>query len=40
MKKKFKMKKNNPVVRERYKLILNIPRKKQVTLGTNSLKSY
>ena len=40
MKSIFEMKKNNRVVRERYKLNLNIPRTNQVTFGTNSLKSY
>ena len=40
MKKIFEMKKHNRVVRDRYKLNLNIPRTKQVTFGTNSLKSY
>ena len=40
MKKFFEMKKNNRVVRERYKLNLNIPRANQVTFGTNSLKCY
>ena len=39
MKKIFAMKKNNRVVRERYKLNLNIPRTNQVKFGTNSLKS-
>ena len=36
----FEVKKNKRVVRERYKLNLNIPRTNQVTFGTNSLKSY
>ena len=40
MKNIFEMKKNNRVVRERYKLSFNIPRKNQVTFGANSLKSY
>ena len=40
MKKNFEIKKNNRLVRERYKLNLNIPRTNQVTLGTNSLKSF
>ena len=34
------MKKNNRVVRERYKLNLNILRSNQVMCGTNSLKLY
>ena len=40
MKKNFEVKKNNRVVREIYKLNLNILRTNQVTFGTNSLKSY
>ena len=40
MKNIFEMKKNNRIVREKYKLNLNIPRTNQVTFGTNSLKSY
>ena len=40
MKNIFEMKKNNRVVRERYKLSFNIHRKNQVTFGANSLKSY
>ena len=40
MKKNFEIKKNNRVVRERYKLNLNIPRTNQVMFGTNSLKSW
>ena len=40
MKNIFEMKKNNRVVRERYKLNFNIPRTNQVTFGTTSLKSY
>ena len=40
MKKKIEIKKNKRVVRERYKLNLNIPRANQVTFGTNSLKCY
>ena len=39
-KKNFEMKKNNRVIRDRYKLNLNIPRINHVTFGTNSLKSY
>ena len=39
MKKNLEMKKNNWAVWERYKLDLNIARTKQVTFGTNSLKS-
>ena len=34
MKKIFKMSKNNRVIRDRYKLNLNIPRTNQVTFGT------
>ena len=34
-KKKNEMRKNNRIVRERYKLNLNIPRTNQVTFGTN-----
>ena len=34
------MKKNNRVDQDRNKLNLNTPRTNQVTLGTNSLKSY
>ena len=40
MKNIFEMKTNNRIVREKYKLNLNIPRTNQVTFGTNSLKSY
>ena len=40
MKNIFQMKKNNRVVRERYKLNFNIPKTNQVTFGTNSFKSY
>ena len=40
MEKKFKLSKNNRVIRDRYKLNLNIPRTNQVTFDTNSLKSY
>ena len=40
MKNTFEMKTNNRIVREKYKLNLNIPRTNQVTFGTNSLKSY
>ena len=40
IKKNFEIKKNNRVVRERYKLNLNIPRTNQVALGTNNLKSF
>ena len=40
MKNIFEMKTNNRIVREKYKLNLNIPRTNQVKLGTNSLKSY
>ena len=40
MKNVFEMKTNNRIVREKYKLNLNIPTTKKVTLGTNSLKSY
>ena len=40
MKKKIEMKKNNRVIRDRYKLNLNNLRTNQVTFGTNSLKSY
>ena len=40
MKNIFEMKKNNRAARERYKLNFNIPRTNQVTLGTNSFKSY
>ena len=36
----FEMKTSNRIVREKYKLNLNIPRTNQVTFGTNSLKSY
>ena len=36
----FEMKRNNRIVRERYKLNLNIPRTNQVTFDTNSLKHY
>ena len=39
-KKNFETKKNNRVIRDRYKLYLNIPRTNHVTFGTNSLKSY
>ena len=37
---KKKERKKKRIVRERYKLNLNIPRTNQVTFGTNSLKSY
>ena len=37
MKNIFEMKTNNRIVREKYKLNLNIPRTNQVTFGTNSL---
>ena len=40
MKNIFEMKTNNRIVREKYKLNLNIPRTNQVKFGTNSLKSY
>ena len=40
MKKILEMKKNNRVLRDRYKLYLNILRTNQVTFGTNILKSY
>ena len=40
MKNFFEMKKNNRVVRERYKLNLNILRSNQVLCSTNSLKLY
>ena len=40
MKKIFKIKKNDRVVRDRYKLNVNIPRTNQVTFRTNSFKSY
>ena len=40
MKNIFEMKTNNRIVREKYKLNLNIPRTNKVTCGTNSLKSY
>ena len=40
MKNYFEVKKNNRVVRDRYKLNWNIPRTNQVTFGTNSLTSY
>ena len=40
MKKIFEMKTNNRIALEKCKLNLNISRKNQVTLGTNSLKSY
>ena len=36
----FETKTNNRIVREKYKLNLNIPRTNQVTFGANSLKSY
>ena len=39
-KKNFEMKKNNRVIRDRYKLNLNVPRTNHVTFGANSLKSY
>ena len=39
MKNIFEMNANNRIVREKYKLNLNIPRTNQVTFGTNSLKS-
>ena len=40
MKNIFEMKTNNRIVREKYKLNLNIPKTNQVTFGINSLKSY
>ena len=40
MKKVFETKKNKRIIRDRYKLNLNIPRTNQVTFATNSLKSY
>ena len=40
MKNYVEVKKNNRVVRDRYKLNWNIPRTNQVTFGTNSLTSY
>ena len=40
MKNVFEMKTNNRIVRGKYKLNLNIPRRNQVTFGTSSLKSY
>ena len=40
MKKIFEIKKNDRVVRDRYKLNVNIPRTNQVTFRTNSFKSY
>ena len=40
MKNVFEMRKNNRVTRDRYKLNLNIPRRNQVTIGINSLKTY
>ena len=40
MKNIFDMKTNNRIVREKYKLNLNIPRTNQAMFGTNSLKSY
>ena len=40
MKNIFEMKTNNRIIREKYKLNLDIPRTIQVTFGTNSLKSY
>ena len=40
MKNIFEMKRNNRVVREKFKLNLYIPRKNQVTFGNNSLKIY
>ena len=39
-KKKPEMRKNNRIVRDRYKLNLNVPRANQVTFGTNNLKPY
>ena len=36
----FEMKTNNRIVREKYKLNLNIPRTNQVKFGANSCKSY
>ena len=39
-KKQTEMRKNNRIVRDRYKLNLNIPRANQVTFGTNNLKPY
>ena len=40
MKNIFETKTNDRVVREKYKLNLNIPGTNQVTFGINSLKSY
>ena len=40
MKNIFEMKTNNRIVREKYKLNLNLPRTNQVTFCTNSRKSY
>ena len=40
MKSIFEMHRNNRIVRERYKLNLNIPRTNQIMFGTNRLKSY
>ena len=40
MKNIFQMKTNNRIVREKYKLNLNIPRTNQVTFATSSLKTY
>ena len=41
MKNIFEMKKiNSRIVREKYKLNLNIPKTNQVTFGINSLKSH
>ena len=40
MKNIFEMKTNKRIVREIYKLNLNIPRTNQVNFGTNSLKTY
>ena len=34
------MRKDNQVIRDRYKLNLDIPRRNQVTFGINSLKPY
>ena len=39
MKNIFEMKTNNGIVREKYRLNLNVPTAIQVTFGTNSLTS-
>ena len=39
-KKKTEMRKNNRIVRDRYKLNFNITIANQVTFGTNNLKPY